>query len=138
MSIVNIGLPITNIGLDNIIAGGNFELAYVIAAGCINDCLAFVALDNIFRCCCCFPFVAFIIFGMTEEGHVWSGAGSKYFESEVETFTAAHELETSSAALELETNTTPLELETDLTPLELEMETDVSQEISKQERYLAD
>jgi hypothetical protein len=63
---------------------------------------------------------------------------ARYFESEVETFTAAHELETSSAALELETNTTPLELETDLTPLKLETETDVSQEISKQERYLAD
>jgi hypothetical protein len=41
-------------------------------------------------------------------------------------------------ALELETSVTPLELETDATLLELEMETDVSQEISKQERYLTD
>jgi hypothetical protein len=63
---------------------------------------------------------------------------ARYFESDVETFAATLELETSSAALELETNTTPLELETDLAPLELETETDVSQEISKQERYSAD
>jgi hypothetical protein len=42
------------------------------------------------------------------------------------------------AALELETSVTPLELETDATLLELEMETDVSQEISKQERYSTD
>jgi hypothetical protein len=41
-------------------------------------------------------------------------------------------------ALELETSVTPLELETDATLLELEMETDVSQEISKQERYSTD
>jgi hypothetical protein len=42
------------------------------------------------------------------------------------------------AALELETSVTPLELETDATLLKLEMETDVSQEISKQERYSTD
>jgi hypothetical protein len=41
------------------------------------------------------------------------------------------------AAPELETNTAPLELEMDVAPLELETETDVSQEILKQERYSA-
>jgi hypothetical protein len=56
--------------LDYVIAGGNFGLAYVIVASCINGCLAFVALDNIFRCYGSFPFVAFIIFGMVEEGCV--------------------------------------------------------------------
>jgi hypothetical protein len=48
------------------------------------------------------------------------------------------EVETDMAALELETDTTALKLETDTTALEWEMETDVSQEISKQERYSAD
>jgi hypothetical protein len=48
------------------------------------------------------------------------------------------ELETFVAALELETDVAPLELETDAATLELEMETDLSQEISKQERYSAD
>jgi hypothetical protein len=42
------------------------------------------------------------------------------------------------AAPELETNAAPLELEIDVAPLELETETDVSQEILKQERYSAD
>jgi hypothetical protein len=48
------------------------------------------------------------------------------------------ELETFVAALELETDVAPLKLETDAATLELEMETDLSQEISKQERYSAD
>jgi hypothetical protein len=48
------------------------------------------------------------------------------------------EVETSVAALELETDVAPLKLETDAAPLELETEMDVSQEISKQERYLTD
>jgi hypothetical protein len=52
-----------------------------------------------------------------------------YFESEVEM---------DAAALELETNVTALELEANTTALKLEIETDVSQEILKQERYLAD
>jgi hypothetical protein len=43
-----------------------------------------------------------------------------------------------AAALELEMDAAPLELETDATPLELETEMNVSQEISKQERHLAD
>jgi hypothetical protein len=42
------------------------------------------------------------------------------------------------AAPELETSAAPLELEIDVAPLELETETDVSQEILKQERYSAD
>jgi hypothetical protein len=42
-----------------------------------------------------------------------------------------------AAALELEMDTTALELEMDTAPLELETKTDVSQEISKQERYSA-
>jgi hypothetical protein len=45
------------------------------------------------------------------------------------------EVETSVAVLELETDVAPLKLETDAAPLELETEMDVSQEISKQERY---
>jgi hypothetical protein len=48
------------------------------------------------------------------------------------------EVETDTAALELETDTAALKLETDTTALEWETETDVSQEISKQERYSAD
>jgi hypothetical protein len=40
------------------------------------------------------------------------------------------------AALKLETDATALELEADTATLELEI--DMSQEISKQERYLAD
>jgi hypothetical protein len=67
---VNIGLPITNFELAYVIAGSNFGLAYIIAADCINGCLAFVALDNIFRYYNCFPIVAFVIFGMVEEGHI--------------------------------------------------------------------
>jgi hypothetical protein len=67
---VNIGLPTTNFELAYVIAGSNFGLAYIIAADCINGCLAFVALDNIFRYYNCFPIVAFVIFGMVEEGHI--------------------------------------------------------------------
>jgi hypothetical protein len=47
-------------------------------------------------------------------------------------------VETFAATLELETSSAALELETDLAPLELETEMDVSQQISKQERYSAD
>jgi hypothetical protein len=47
-------------------------------------------------------------------------------------------VKTSTAALQLETSTAALELETNTAPLELEMETDMSQEILKQERYSAD
>jgi hypothetical protein len=57
--------------------------------------------------------------------------GSGYSKSEVETNAAALKLETGAVALKLETNTAALKLET-------ETETDVCQEISKQERYLAD
>jgi hypothetical protein len=52
-----------------------------------------------------------------------------YSESEVETDVAVLELEMDAAALELETN---------VIALELEMETVMSQQISKQERYLVD
>jgi hypothetical protein len=52
-----------------------------------------------------------------------------YSESEVDTSTVALQLETFMAALELETDAAPLKLETEM---------DVSQEISKQERYSAD
>jgi hypothetical protein len=72
---VNIGLPITNFELAYVIVGSNFGLACVIAAGSINGFLAFVALDDIFFCCGCFPIVAFVILGTIEEGRVWSGAG---------------------------------------------------------------
>jgi hypothetical protein len=51
---------------------------------------------------------------------------------------AALKLETDTAPLELETDAAPLKLETNATPLELELETDVSKEISKHERYSAD
>jgi hypothetical protein len=64
--------------------------------------------------------------------------GARYSEFKVETFVAMLELETSVGALELETDATPLELEMDAAPLKLETEMDVSQEISKQEQYLAD
>jgi hypothetical protein len=47
-------------------------------------------------------------------------------------------VETDVAALELEMDVAALQLETDMTALELEMETDVSHEISKQERYSTD
>jgi voltage-gated potassium channel Kch len=68
--------------------------------------------------------------------------GVGYSEPEVETFVAALELETSlttlelemeATAIELEMNVATLELETNAAALELEMETNVSQEISKQE-----
>jgi hypothetical protein len=58
-----------------------------------------------------------------------------YSESEVEIDTAALQLDTSVADLKLETDATTLELEADTTVLELE--TNVPQETSKQERYLA-
>jgi hypothetical protein len=45
VSVVNISLPITNIGLDYVIAGDNFGLA-----NSFNGCLTFVALDDIFHC----------------------------------------------------------------------------------------
>jgi hypothetical protein len=62
--------------------------------------------------------------------------GVGYYEFEVETNdTDALELEIDATAFELETDVAPLELEMDAAPLELEMETDVSQEILKQERY---
>jgi hypothetical protein len=61
-----------------------------------------------------------------------------YFESEVETDMADLELEIDTAALELETDVVALELGTDAVVLNLERETDVSQEISNQERYSAD
>jgi hypothetical protein len=64
--------------------------------------------------------------------------GTEYSESEVETDAAALKLETDAAALKLETDTAALELETNTSALDLETEIDVSQEISKQERYLAD
>jgi hypothetical protein len=32
--------------------------------------LPFVPLGDIFRYCGCFPFVAFIVFGMAEEGRI--------------------------------------------------------------------
>jgi hypothetical protein len=48
------------------------------------------------------------------------------------------EVETDAADLELETDATTVELGTDAVDLDLETETDVYQEISKQERYLAD
>jgi hypothetical protein len=56
---------------------------------------------------------------------------------ELETFTTALELDTDATPLELETGMAPLELETGTTPLELETEMDVCQDISKQDRYLA-
>jgi hypothetical protein len=55
--------------------------------------------------------------------------GAGYFEFEVEM---------DMAALELETDMTALELETDTSVLDLETEADMSKEMSKQERYLAD
>jgi hypothetical protein len=55
--------------------------------------------------------------------------GAGYSESKVEMNTAT---------LELEMDATALELETDTVALKLEMKTDVSQEISMQERNLAD
>jgi hypothetical protein len=63
--------------------------------------------------------------------------GAGYSESEVETNVTDLELEIDAAALELEMDTSALELETDATVLNLEAETDMSQEISKQQRYLA-
>jgi hypothetical protein len=47
-------------------------------------------------------------------------------------------METSATAPELEMDATALELDTYAATLDLEMETDVPQEISKQERYSAD
>jgi hypothetical protein len=64
--------------------------------------------------------------------------GAGYSKSKVETNAADLELETDAAALELETDAAALELETNAVVFNLETETYVSQEISKQERYLAD
>jgi hypothetical protein len=61
-----------------------------------------------------------------------------YSESKVETDVAPLKLETDATALKLEMDVAALQLETDMTALELEMETDVSHEISKQERYSTD
>jgi hypothetical protein len=61
-----------------------------------------------------------------------------YSESKVETDVATLELETDATALKLEMDVAALQLETDMTALELEMETDMSHEISKQERYSTD
>jgi hypothetical protein len=61
-----------------------------------------------------------------------------YSKSEMETFMATLELEANIATLKLETDAAALELETNTTALKLETETDVSQEISKQERYSTD
>jgi hypothetical protein len=47
-------------------------------------------------------------------------------------------VETDAAALELEMDAAAPELEIDMTALKLETETDVSQEISKQEWYSSD
>jgi hypothetical protein len=47
------------------------------------------------------------------------------------------ELETNATALELMTDVVALELEAGMTTLELKTETDMSQEILKQERYSA-
>jgi hypothetical protein len=61
--------------------------------------------------------------------------GMGYSEFEVETDVADLELEIDTTALELETDAATLELETDAVVLYLETEIDMSQEISKQERY---
>jgi hypothetical protein len=47
------------------------------------------------------------------------------------------EVKTDATALELETDATTLELEANTAALKLETETNMSSEISKQERYLA-
>jgi hypothetical protein len=64
--------------------------------------------------------------------------GVGYTKSEVETDAAALELETFTTTLELEMNTAALELEIDAAALDLKIETDVPQEVSKQERYSTD
>jgi hypothetical protein len=64
--------------------------------------------------------------------------GAGYSKSEVKTDAADFELEMDATTLELETDVTAPKLETDTVVLDLEMETDMSQEISKQERYSAD
>jgi hypothetical protein len=61
-----------------------------------------------------------------------------YSESEVDIDAADLELETDVAALKLEVDAAAFELETDDAVLDLEMKIDVSQEISKQERYSDD
>jgi hypothetical protein len=60
-----------------------------------------------------------------------------YSRSKVETDATDLELETDVTALELEMDVVALELGTDAAVLNLEREIDVSQEISKQERYSA-
>jgi hypothetical protein len=62
--------------------------------------------------------------------------GVGYFKSKLKTDAAALQFETSAADLKLETDATALELEADTTGLELE--TNMPQETSNQERYLAD
>jgi hypothetical protein len=64
--------------------------------------------------------------------------GVRYSESEVETDATDLELETDVASHEMEMDAATPELETDAAVLDLEMETHVSQELSKQERYSAD
>jgi hypothetical protein len=56
----------------------------------------------------------------------------------VETDAATLELEAYAATLELEMNAAALKLEIDAATLDLKIETDVPQEISKQERYSVD
>jgi hypothetical protein len=127
---VNISILITNFGLADIIADGNFGLA----TDSFNGFLPFVHLDDIFRCCGrLLPRTFFVAFGCG-----WSGAGSRVLRAKVETDMDDLELETNATTLELETNAATLELETDVVVLDLETETDVSQEISKHERYSAD
>jgi hypothetical protein len=64
--------------------------------------------------------------------------GVGYSLSEVEMDATTLKLETEVTALELEVDMAALELEVDMAALELETETDVSQEILKQEQYSAD
>jgi hypothetical protein len=64
--------------------------------------------------------------------------GVGYSKSEVEIDVTDLKLETDVATLELEMDVAALKLETGVVVLDLEMETDVYQEISKQERYLTD
>jgi hypothetical protein len=89
-------------------------------------------LDDIFHCYGrLLPHTFFIALGC-----VWSRPG--YFESELETDKADLELETNTTALELEMDAAALELDKYIVVLDLETETDVVQEISKQERYSVD
>jgi hypothetical protein len=62
--------------------------------------------------------------------------GAGYSESKVEANAGALQLETFAADLKLEADATALELEVDTAGLKFK--TDMPQETSKQERYLAD